>query len=253
PEAAPDHQHPGPPTQQTMSQPLAPPSAQWQSGPMPLPYRPTGSQQPAASGPPKRRTSLAVGLCVGGLAVVGLVVGAVLAFGPDSAPDSSGSTPPTDIQAGPAESADPSESTDPAESPENYYEDTAVTDLEHAVVGGLSTGDCFDQLPDLTDALRTPMKVTTVACTSPHLSQVVGFVNIADIDASDDTGGDRAGVRCGNLMVAMGVPEGAEKAARAYFPNQETRDAGVGVAMCAVTGRSGPWTGSLLDGTATGF
>jgi len=190
--------------------------------------------------------------------VVGLVVGAVLAFGPD--PKSTGSTPPTDVQTDTAESADPTESADstesvPTQTERNGWEDTDLSDLERAAVGGLSKGDCYNTLPDLTDALKVPITVDTVECAGPHLSQVVGFVNIADIDSST-SGNDRRTryrARCENLMDAEGVSKGAQFFLTVLFPPKESLDAGVGVAVCAVTMESMVWTGSLLDGTATGF
>ena len=188
-----------------------------------------------------------VGLCVGAVVVVGLVVVAVLLLGRGSGPDPVAST--THQRTGP--------SPEPTDEVENLYEATRLTSVERSVLGQLAKGDCFDEIPDLEQALTTPTVVDTTSCADPHRFQVVGFVDITDISTSISESSQlvRYTDRCENLMAATDVPEGLRhyQGEPVYFyPSQEELDAGVGVVMCLVASDS-TWTGSALDGTAKGY
>ena len=141
----------------------------------------------------------------------------------------------------------------------SQYEVRSPGSVDLAVYGHLSKGDCFGDLPDLDNALVTTITVETVACAQPHKSQVVGYATIEDIPRSEGEA-TRASIyaeRCVSLMQAGGVPEALFSLSEPYWPSGAELDAGAKTILCLVTtdkGGSGKqWTGSVLDGTATGF
>ena len=147
----------------------------------------------------------------------------------------------------------PTSTSTPTPTTGNQYEVTSLSSIERSVQGQLAKGYCFGDLPNLHDALTTPVVVDTVPCADPHQGQVLGFVDITDLGSGeDDSTQSQYRQRCQDLMSAENVPNDLQAYSHLYFPNPQEVQAGVGVAMCLVHSTN-PWTGSALDGTATGY
>ncbi|MCL2466001.1 MAG: hypothetical protein FWF02_00305 [Micrococcales bacterium] len=202
--------------------------------------------------PPPSRGKILVSLGIVAVVVVAaLVIGAVV-LNPRSTKPQVDSSPPTSST--PATTQAPP--TPPR--PTSQWEVASPNPVDLAVYGHLAKGDCFGDLPVLDNALHTSTNVETIACPQPHKSQVIGFVTVKDVDrgASEPI---KEGVyhdRCASLMTADGVPEGLLDFSSAYVASDEELDAGAESIMCIVSTNEiteKEWTGSALDGTATGF
>jgi hypothetical protein len=117
-------------------------------------------------------------------------------------------------------------------------------------MGGLKQGDCVaEDLDTISDGAKAP----TVPCDQPHLTQVLGFVDLTGLEDGPFgfSGESQVIGLCGAFMKSFDLqPPIYSSLISASLPSEEEWDAGSRIMLVWVGAHGEMWTGSALDYSA---